>query len=234
MTAGWEAVWERRAPGAAAASTLARLMALDGLDTGFGSVSEENWVAGVREAARRFGLSPGDSVFEVGCGAGGFLYDLHRQGFEVAGLDRSATLLGYARQAMPGRRFLVADAIDLDVAEPYDAVVSCGVFLYFPSEGYARQVIEAMARKARRVVAILDLPDDAKRAAAEARRAETVGGATAYAERYAGLEHRYYDQTWIAGALAGCGLADVQVAGQWIEGYPNSEFRFNAWGSQPA
>jgi len=230
MTASWEEIWERRAPSAAPSSTLMSLMKLDGLDTGYGSVTEDNWVAGVREAARRLSLTPGESVFEVGCGSGAFLYDLYRQGFEVAGLDRSATLVGHARQAMPEGQFIQSDAAHLDIRESYDAVLSFSVFLYFPSHSYARQVIEAMVHKARRAVAILDIPDVAKKTAAMARRIETVGGEEAYARRYAGLDHQYYDRTWVAQVLIDCGLADVQVADQWIDGYANSEFRFNAWG----
>lgn len=235
MSTTWDEVWERRTPAAAPTSELAKLIALDGLDTGFGSVAEEDWVAGVRETARRIGLRPGDSVFEVGCGAGAFLYDLRRQGHVVAGLDRSATLIRHAREALPGASLTHADALDLelDLGEQYDAVISWGVFLYFPSHEYALRVLAAMAAKARRVVAVLDLPDAATRDAAMALRRQTAGGEEAYARRYAGLEHLYYDRARVTGALAGCGLSGVTADDQWISGYANARFRFNAWAFKP-
>ena len=207
------------------------LIELDGFDRGI--VTEDSWVAGVRDTARRLGLHPGDSVYEVGCGAGAFLYDLYGQGYQVGGLDRSATLLGHARQMMPGGRFTRADAADLDTGEQWDAVVAFSVFFYFPDYEYARQVIGRMGRKARKAVAILDVPDLAVRDAAEAHRAELAGGQEAYARRYAGLPHLYFDRAWVAGALEECGLSGVQADDQWFPGYDNGGYRFNVCGFQP-
>ena len=227
---GWDRVWAARTVPQTAGSTLAGLMAADGLDTPTGRVEEAAWLEFVRAVAARVGLRPGDSVFEVGCGAGAFLYDLHRSGIAVSGLDRSPALVELARQAMPGARFEVADAGELDTAEQADAVVSCGVFLYFPSLEYARDVVLAMAAKARRAVAILDLPDLATREEALARRRELAGGEDAYAERYRGLEHLYFDRDWVAGVLREAGLVRIETASQAIAGYENGRHRFNAFG----
>jgi SAM-dependent methyltransferase len=227
-------VWEARHLQPARGSALAQLMAADGLDTGFGDVAEADWVAYVRRMADLLGVTPTTSVFEVGCGAGAFLYELHRQGCPVAGADRSATLVRFARAALPGGTFDVAEAIELDDTEPADVVVSSGVFLYFPSLRYARAVIELMVAKATRAVAVLDVPDAATREEALAHRIASVGGERAYRERYAGLEHLYYDRDWVADTLRSCGVVDVRVAGQDIADYENGRFRFNAWGRIPA
>ena len=233
MTTAWEGVWARRSVDEAAPTTLTGMMRADGLDTGFGSVSEANWRAGVRRVADELHLAAGDSVYEVGCGAGAFLYELYEHGVRVAGLDRSEALVQCARRMLPGGCFTVGDAAELDVLDPVDAVVSFGVFMYFPSLGYARGVIERMAGKARRCVALLDIPDLERKDAAMAARVELAGGAAAYAERYAGLEHLYFERSWMAGVLDACGLVDVQVVDQWIAGYPNAAYRFNAWGFVP-
>lgn len=211
-------------------SLLSALMAADGFGTGFGKVDEANWAAYVDATAERLGITPGSSVLEVGCGAGAFLYELYRRGCAVSGIDRSPALVEYARRAMPEGRFEVADASELDLAEPVDAVVSFGVFLYFPSLPYARRVVERMAGSARSVVAVLDVPDRARRAEDLARRRELAGGAEAYEELYRGLDHLYFDRAWFTRALVACGLADVHVADQDLVGYGHSPFRFNAWG----
>lgn len=229
----WEAVWEARRLDPAAASTLAALMAADGLDTGFGSVSEEHWTSFVRSVETTLRLEPGRSVFEVGCGAGAFLYDLYTRGYHVGGIDRSAALVGYARSVMPNGRFDVAEAAGLGAEERWDAVVACGVFLYFPSLDYASDVIARMVEKARHCVAILDLPDAARSSEALAHRQAAIGGPKAYAERYRGLEHLSFDRSWVAEALEGSGLVGVQVVDQAIPGYDNGRFRFNAWGFCP-
>jgi hypothetical protein len=130
---------------------------------------------------------------------------------------------------MPEGRFDVGDAAGVTLADPCDAVVSCGVFLYFPSLEYARGVIARMAAAARRAVAILDIPDVDRRPAAMAHRRATLGEAE-YATRYAGLDHLYYDRSWVADALTDAGLTDVRVEDQRVAGYRNGDFRFNAFG----
>lgn len=229
----WEEIWERRTLDPAAPSLLAALMAADGLDTGFGSVGEGHWRDCVARVAQELRLRPGDSVFEVGCGAGAFLLPLHEQGHPVAGIDRSSALVRYAGEAMPGGSFAVGDAAALDPAPQFDAVISFGVLMYFPDTAFADGVIAAMARKARRVVALLDVPDKAGEAEALAHRIATVGGEKAYRERYAGLDHLYYDRDWVAGQLRAAGLVNVQVESQWLAGYENARWRFNAWGFVP-
>ena len=229
MSQTWREIWDRRRLDPSRGSTLAQLMAADGLDTGFGSVSETAWRAFVQHVARTVGLDAGTTVFEVGCGAGAFLYDLDETGCTVAGLDQSAALVSCARQAMPRGSFTVGDAATLDPAGPYDVVLSCGVFLYFPSLDYARTVVERMAAKARRAVAILDVPDLARQDRALAIRRGTLGDA-AYEEKYRGLDHLYYDKGWLADTLRGCGLARTRVEDQAIPGYANAAYRFNVFG----
>jgi hypothetical protein len=79
-------------------------------------------------------------------------------------------------------------------------------------------------------VAVLDLPDVATRAAAMAERERIAGGAAAYAERYAGLDHQFYDRDRIVQALRDRGLSRVHVGDQAIDGHGNAPYRFNAWG----
>jgi len=230
----WDDVWQRRTFDPGRGSLLSALMEADGVGTGFGAVDEEDWAAHVRTTAERLRIAPGASVLEVGCGAGAFLYELYRQGCTVSGIDRSPTLVDYARRAMPEGQFTVADAAELDPGETVDAVASFGVFLYFPSLDYARRVVERMAGCSRHVVAVLDLPDLARHTEDLARRQELAGGAEAYDELYRGLEHLYFDRAWLAETLRGCGLVDVRVCDQDLAGYSHSPFRFNAWGFVPA
>jgi trans-aconitate methyltransferase len=231
---GWDDLWDRRQLPPEQPSTLGYLLAADGFDTNFSGLDEVAWSAGVDGLRTRLGLAPGMSVFEVGCGAGAFLYVLSQQGFSVAGIDRSAALVAKAAEVMPRGSFGVADAATFDLLPPADALISFGVFLYFSSERYAEVVLGRMRAKARRVVAVLDVPDRAKQAEAIAYRQRLAGGPEAYAKRYAGLEHRYYDRDWMASMLAAVGLVDVHVEDQSLAGYGNSGHRFNAWGAVPA
>lgn len=230
----WKEVWEARSmdvgEGAAGRSSmLARLLAVDGFDTGFGTAGEEAWRAYVQRTAAQIGIAPGSSIFEVGCGAGAYLFELDREGCEVAGLDASPALIHYAREAMPRGNWMCATAEELDAGTQYDFVVSSGCFLYFPGLDYAREVLERMVRKARRGVMVLDVPDFARREEAMAFRRRAVGD-EAYARRYAGLDHLYIEKAWMESALESLGVTQVRIADQDIEGYANSAYRYNVFG----
>ncbi len=228
MSKTWEEIWEGRKLDPARGSPLAALMAADGYDTGYGNLDEATWRGFVARTADRMGITPGASVFEVGCGAGAFLQPLHERGCRVAGLDASATLIGYARAAMPDGRFTHAEALALDPAEPHDFVLSCGVFIYFPGLDYARKVVERMVAGARRGVAFLEMGDKAKEAHAAALRRGTMGQAE-YEERYRGLEHLYFDKEWLRALLGELGAREIEIEDQGIAGYANSSYRFNAF-----
>ena len=229
MTQNWQEIWEARRLDPSRGSVLAQLMAADGLDTGFGSVSEDSWRSFAKRVASELSLQPGESVFEVGCGAGAFLYDFWQRGVAVGGIDRSSSLIGFARDAMPCGAFSVADATALDVTGRHDIVLACGVFLYFADLPYAADVIGRMCAKARRAIAVLDTPDAEKRDAAMGLRRGTMGAAE-YEARYAGLDHLYYAKDWVRDALVAGGMSGVRIEDQAIPGYANAAYRFNAYG----
>jgi SAM-dependent methyltransferase len=225
----WREIWDRRQLDPSLASPLAQLMAADGMNTGFCGVTEDAWRGFVRQIAAELEIGPGTSIFEVGCGAGAFLYGLYENGCSVAGIDLSDALVSFATRAMPRGRFAVGEATSVDPADPYDIVVSCGVFLYFPSLEYARTVITRMAAKARRAVAILDVPDLARREQALVFRRGTLGEAE-YQEKYRGLDHLYYDRNWVEELLRGCGVLRTRIEDQAIPGYGGGAYRFNVVG----
>lgn len=229
MTPNWHQVWEARRIDRRHGNVLAQLLAADGMDTGFGSVSEDSWTRYVLAMAETVGITAGASVFEVGCGAGAWLYQLERLGCRVAGLDGSSTLIGYAREHLPNGHWTVGDAAGLEREPQYDFVVSSGVFLYFPSLAYAQTVLARMVAKARRGLLILDVPDLSLREAALAERRRIAGDA--YSERYAGLDHLYYERVWFHAMLTQLGATRSTIRDQAIDGYINSRYRFNviAW-----
>jgi SAM-dependent methyltransferase len=229
----WKDVWRNRHLSSSQGSTLSALLTADGFDTSYAALEEENWVAFVDRRAAELGITPGMSVFDVGCGAGAFLYDLWRRGCTVGGIDWSNNLIEIARSVMPDGHFDVKEAKDLDVHPPADVVLACAVFLYFPSHEYAREVIALMAAKANHAIALLDLPDAALEQEALDYRRALAGGEAAYAARYAGLDHRYYDRAWIAESLRDQGLVEISVADQDLADYGNGRFRFNALGVKP-
>jgi len=134
--------------------------------------------------------------------------------------------------AMPEGQWIHGDASALEPSEAWDVVLACGVFMYFPDPGYARGVIARMAAKATRAIAILDVPDVASRDDAMAFRRGSMGEAE-YEAKYRGLDHLFYDRSWMKRVLIEVGATDVRIEDQQVSGYQNARFRFNAFANLP-
>ncbi len=75
------------------------------------------------------GLEPGARVLDVGCGPGRHAIELASRGYEVVGVDISATFVDLAteeaqRRELDNVRFEVADARALTFADEFDLVIS--------------------------------------------------------------------------------------------------------------
>jgi SAM-dependent methyltransferase len=82
----------------------------------------------LEEVFTRFSKRPVHSILDVGCGTGGHLIPLAGRGYEVAGLDLSASMLEIAetklREAGVSAALQQTDARSFDLKRTYDAVVS--------------------------------------------------------------------------------------------------------------
>jgi len=101
-------------------------------------------------------LRRGDTVLDVGCGAGHLWLSLRDLGLEYHGIDpyRRAIEIGRLTLADAGlspSRLRALAVEDLPLEEQYDAVVSLSTLLYAPD---FRLPLEAMARAARRVLVV--------------------------------------------------------------------------------
>lgn len=228
----WRSVWERK--GAEAEDETPDLEALlqaNGYDTGCSDVTPAAWAAYVDRVLHRLGANAGNTLFEVGCGAGAFLLVCHERGLTVAGCDYSSTLSALASRALPDSLIECRQASEIPFLPQYDFVISAGVFHYFPDLEYAAGVIGTMARKARNGVAVLDLPDVAHREANLQLRYQLAGSREAYEKRYEGLDHLHYERDWVMRVMQNAGLSSVEIGDQDIQGYVNAPSRFNvsAW-----
>ena len=165
----WKEIWNRRRPVTGGLTgdwehvylELKRLNGYDVMEGGVPLKALLNFHAGLVEL---LDLTPGKSVYEVGCGAGANMYLMQREGMIVGGSDYAEGLIETARAVVPNAREMGAmEAADIPTEEKYDAVYSCGVFSYFPDHAYATRVLERMLEKSRYAVGITELHDRAKR-----------------------------------------------------------------------
>lgn len=101
------------------------------------------------------------SVYEVGCGAGAnlFFYQLMYKDYRLGGIDYSEKMLNSAKKYIKSDDLTCGDAINIDINNQYDIVISNGVFPYFENYDYATKVLEKMYSKSKYSIALLDIFD---------------------------------------------------------------------------
>lgn len=220
----WKAVWGRRGDRGEGTANLDALIKLDGFDSGAGRIEVDQWRGYAGIIAEKLGLRSGETVYEVGCGAGAFLYALReRRSISIGGLDYAAGLIAAASRAMPDGEFTVAEANAVDTRIPYDHVIANGVFHYF-GLAYAAEVLAGMIGKARIAVAVLEVPDVQTRQESEAFRRDALTQVE-YDKKYAGLEHTYYRRDWFRAQAAAHGIS-CEVFDGCVPDYAQNKFRF--------
>ena len=169
----WKKIWD--APLRVDKFVIEVLLKANGFDEKEGGFSASAWLEYVEAFYQKLGLdSNSTTLYEVGCGAGAFLYPFERKGGVVAGMDYSKALIELAARLMPARQFVCSEALALDPTEKFDVVVSHSLFHYLQNLNEAEQVAEKMIAKANRVVAFLDLNDARKEAVYVAERKKKI------------------------------------------------------------
>ena len=191
----WREIWNRRKPVTGGLTgdwehiylELKRLNGYDVMGEGVPLNDFLNFHAGLVEL---LDLTPGKSVYEVGCGAGANLFLMQREGMIVGGSDYAEGLVETARAVIPNAREMgTIEAAAIPTDEKYDAVYSCGVFSYFPNHDYARRVLERMLEKSTHAIGITELHDRTKRQDYLAFRRANIPN---YDDRYEGLGRLFH------------------------------------------
>lgn len=222
----WQAIWAKRGTSDATGVSLDALLRLDGFDSGAACIDPQHWRTYARDLAERLEIREGQSVFEIGCGAGAFLAALaEAKPIFVGGLDYAGGLIENARQALPQGFFHVGDAETLSPEPPADYVIANSVFQYLPLPK-AQNVLSKMLNKATLGVAVLDIPDRRTQAECEAVRRAALPAAE-YERKYAGLEHTYFDRTWFSDQVTPCEW-QCETTNGFIPNYGQNQFRFAA------
>ncbi len=207
----------------------AELKRIDGYDSAeLTATLVESFIYQHEKLSDALNLSAGQTVFEVGCGAGANLYLFARDGYTVGGLDYSSALIDIARKVLPAEKvseLICAGADELPTEKIYDTVVSIGVFGYFDDFDYARRVLEKMLLKSRRAIAVLDVYDAATEADHLAYRRRTIEN---YDERYKDLHKIFYPKTFFEDFAARYGLK-ISFAANDLKDYVNGQFTYNCF-----
>ena len=220
----WKRIWNKREI-EHGDDTLLSLIRLDGFDEGAGNISQVNWIEYVNWIKGKLDIDETDSIFEIGCGGGAFIYPFYNMGHKVAGIDYSNSLIKNIQDTIPNMNFFCCEAIKLNVSKKFDVVISNSVFQYFESYDYAEIVVNKMLNKARKKIAVLDINDIDKRNDAENLRRGALSKEE-YENKYSGLNHLFYDKTFFIDIARRFNYT-IDVFSQNIKHYGNNPFRFN-------
>jgi SAM-dependent methyltransferase len=221
----WKKIWESRSLSTRHLWGLEDLIRLDGFDVGAGHIDVTDWRSNARVISERLGICDNQSVYEVGCGSGAFLYALMElRAISVGGLDYSDSLINVARMVIQAGDFSSIEAVDLLSYLKFDYVIAHGVFHYFDL-GYAERVMEKMIKKSRVAVGVFEIPNLETKDRSEAMRCGALG-IDEYDKKYAGLMHTYYPRKWFKDIGTSNGLS-VEFFESCVPNCEQSAFRFN-------
>lgn len=222
----WWKVWNEREIGINNfndPTILEQLIKIDGFDGPFGKISVTNWKDYASMIGDRLRLQDNESLFEVGCGAGAFLYPFYKKGHYVAGIDYSENLIGVAQKCFSSSDFTLGAADSLDPSTKYDIITANSTFSYFPDMHYADKVLDKMFCKANRCVAILDIPNLESKHQCEKNRGQLIEN---YDSTYKNTKHLYYSKNWFI-YFAALKKTSIDIFDQSINYCNSAGYRFN-------
>jgi ubiquinone/menaquinone biosynthesis C-methylase UbiE len=201
------------------------LMKADGFDSPTGKFSIDDWIDYTNALYAKLDIKENDSIFDVGCGSGAFVYPLYQKGYKIGGIDYSKVLIELAKSVMNKKNFINGDALDMNENDRFDFIISHSVFFYFDNLSYAKQVIKKMLLKANKAIAIFDVNDIEKESDYHKLRMQTMTKEE-YERKYDGLKHLFYSKEFFREIAKEQNL-EIEIWDQDFKKYNNSKFRFN-------
>jgi trans-aconitate methyltransferase len=93
---------------------------------------------------------PNECILDIGCGTGHLTAKIATCGAEVTGVDRSPEMIRQAREAYPQIRFEVAEATDIPIETPFDALFSNATLHWIKEpEGVVREITRLLKPQGR-------------------------------------------------------------------------------------
>ena len=204
---------------------LEALLKADGFDSGAGKFNVDEWILYVNDIYNKINILQDDSIYEIGCGSGAFIYPLFLKHHKVGGVDYSKVLINISKMMMPNMYFEHKEAIEITTDKKYDIVVSHSVLQYFEDLDYCKEVIKKMINISNRKIVVLDINDESKKNEYHKSRMGNMSPSE-YEKKYNGFEHLFYSKSWFENIAKEFGVK-IDIFDQSFDKYANSHLRFN-------
>jgi cyclopropane fatty-acyl-phospholipid synthase-like methyltransferase len=228
----WSEIWQKKANEHNQGDvSLEEILRVNGYDVKYAETNTNTIREYVAQLAKKLELTKGNSLLEVGSGAGAISIPMAELGIKVTGFDPCEDLIHIAAKALPTGNFFVDEAATFDhKKKDFDAVLSQGVFQFFPSEEYGAKSFQNMLAHARKggIVGITDLLNKDNEQALMDERIRLLGEEE-FKRKYVdtGLQHQFYHQdTFIQAAQGLC--SKVWIEDQFLEN-ATGDYKYNVF-----
>lgn len=221
----WNEIWQNKE--IIKTNCLDTILSVSGFTENGGT--KESWLNYIDNVVKIAQITPDDKVFEFGCGCGGVVLPLLQYTNKISGIDISEQFVENVRYLCPNGDFWVGDFLEIDIPHTYNVILSNSVFQYLETNEQANQVMQKMASLLEKngKIVILDINNIEKMEDYEKFRASQKGMSLAdYKALYNNLSHTFYEQSFFED-FAKKNNFKIKIMPQHIEGFFNSQFRFN-------
>ena len=159
----WYKIWNKKKLDKLEIINLEELIKINGFDTRVGGYSTKEWLLMISSFVNLMNLKSNSDIYEIGCGAGTFLYSIKKIiDVNCYGIDYSFPLINIAKYLLKDSEFLVSEAkLMPSFNKNFDIIFAHSVFHYFPNKNYAFEVINKANKllKPGGKICLLDLND---------------------------------------------------------------------------
>ena len=183
------------------------------------------------------GLKSKSDIYDIGCGAGTFLYSVKKLiDVNCYGIDYSTPLINIAKILLEDSQFMVSEArLMPSFQKKFDLIFSHSVFHYFPNQNYAFDVINKAYKllKSGGKLCLLDLNDKQYEKESLKLRMNSFVDYEEYKRLYKGLDHLFICKNNLKSNLLKQGFKDIFFYKPIYKGEHIRKYRFNVIAYKP-
>ena len=205
------------------------LLRLNGHYSPTSNIKIKDWNKYINFFIKKYKICNKDNVLEIGCGAGAFLFPLYKKKINCFGADFSRELIRHCKKFLVSKNFYVRDAINLTVFKKrkYSFIFANSLFQYFPTQFYAKKVLDQIFNLTdeKTKIFLLDIPDKKKYNNWKLSVIKKIGQKD-FSIKYKNTKHRFYDKNFFFD-YCNKNKYKIKISKQNLIKKENSKFRFN-------
>ncbi len=224
----WKSIWNQNAK-RKKSKNLQDLLSLNGHFSPTSNINVNDWNNYINHFVQKYNITKKDNILEIGCGAGAFLFPFFKKKINCYGVDFSKELIKHCKKFLNPSNFYVREVNNLKILKKrnYSYIFANSIFQYFPSEFYAKKVLNEILSLAnpKTKIFLLDIPNKIKYNKWKRSVIQNIGKQN-FNLKYNQVKHRFYNKEFF---INYCKIKKYKIkfSPQNLIKKENSKFRFN-------